>query len=182
MFQSEDYLFNCINQLENACLKVGESGNPFTAHSASVEVAGQLALVLVNSERANPEGKPAWRTDKLAEYVVNLFDEKWLEDYVFSCLQAIAQDCGIHEIKKNTKIKRLEHTGNSSRFEYDVTAMSGYRLIAFSSSITSNIKVAKLKLFEAYLRAKQIGGDEARFALVCGYPQPQNLMDEISES
>jgi hypothetical protein len=35
--------------------------------------------------------------------------------------------------------------------------------------------MCKLKLFEAYRRAKQIGGDEARVALVCCYEKPEEI-------
>lgn len=42
--------------------------------------------------------------------------------------------------------------------------------------------LVKVKLFEAFSRAQQMGGDEARVALVSGYPQPDDLLEEINES
>ncbi|WP_017662277.1 hypothetical protein [Baaleninema simplex] len=37
----------------------------------------------------------------------------------------------------------------------------------------------KQKLFEAHLRARQLGGDEARVALVCCYDFPEYIKDEV---
>jgi hypothetical protein len=51
--------------------------------------------------------------------------------------------------------------------EFDVVALRGYQLFFFSCATTAERKKLKSKLFEATIRARQIGGDEACVALVC---------------
>jgi len=45
--------------------------------------------------------------------------------------------------------------------------MRGYQFCAIFRSTDTRKGLLKLKLFEAYVRARQLGGDEARVALVC---------------
>src|SRR6266851_1742607 len=57
-------------------------------------------------------------------------------------------------------------------FQFDVVAIRGYQLFAFSCTTESAEEsggrgLLKQKLFEAYVRARQMGGDEACIALVC---------------
>lgn len=42
-----------------------------------------------------------------------------------------------------------------------------------------NKKLCKEKLFEAHLRARQLGGDEARVALVCFSDKPEWIKDDM---
>jgi len=64
-------------------------------------------------------------------------------------------------------------------FEVDVVARRGYQLFAFACTTTKTKKETKLKLFEVYVRARQLGGDEARIALVCSFPCAKLLQDEL---
>jgi hypothetical protein len=61
----------------------------------------------------------------------------------------------------------------------DVIALRGYQLFAFSCSTDKKKPLLKLKLFEAYIRARQLGGDEARVALVCCSNDPEGLEHEM---
>ena len=56
----------------------------------------------------------------------------------------------------------------------------GYQLFAISVSTTSKRDLCKVKLFEAYLRARQMGGDEARVALICCTDEPDSLKAEVA--
>lgn len=157
-------------------LEVAEKQSP------SVAILGQVALALVDTERSDSDARiHAWDPQSLANYLINYFDGMWLENYVFSCLQAISQECGIHEIRQNVKIRSSVPSRKSTGFEFDVTGMQGYRLYAFSCSIKAKKTDVKSKLFEAFVRARQMGGDEAKVSLVCAYPQPENLLEEVSE-
>ncbi len=100
----------------------------------------------------------------------------WLESAVLIALKACAGECHLHEVAMN-----LEPTGmgNPSRFEFDVAAMRGYQLFAFSCCTDADRGLLKLKLFEAYIRACQLGGDEARVALVCCSEDPEGLEHEM---
>ena len=63
-------------------------------------------------------------------------------------------------VRKNT-IEANPH------FELDVVAVLGYQVIVVSCGVTASRKEIKLKAMEAYHRAKQLGGDEARAIMLC---------------
>ena len=48
-----------------------------------------------------------------------------------------------------------------------MAALVGYQLFAISCQATKDIDSTKEHFFECYIRARQLGGDEARTALVC---------------
>ncbi len=56
---------------------------------------------------------------------------------------------------------------NGRQCEVDVALVRGHRLYVISCTTDSNIGLCKSKLFEAAMRARQLGGDLARSALVC---------------
>ncbi|MDN5850913.1 MAG: hypothetical protein L0H63_14965 [Nitrococcus sp.] len=101
---------------------------------------------------------------------------KWLESWALKALQDNRNSSDLHDLLMNVKAQLVKdpHT----YFELDVVAMRGYRLFAFSCSTSTGKGDLKLKLFEAYLRARQIGGDEARVALVCCSDNPDKVRQE----
>ncbi|MBW4465532.1 MAG: DUF1887 domain-containing protein [Pegethrix bostrychoides GSE-TBD4-15B] len=114
----------------------------------------------------------------------------WFEHYVLHQVQSIANTYNIHESKAAFHIKDLAYNAarrrhpNSQgdpekRFEIDVAFMRNYQLFALSCSISKTKSTLKEKLFEVYLRAKQLGGDEARVALVCFSEEPEILEYEL---
>jgi len=96
----------------------------------------------------------------------------WLEHYVFDVLKGLQDVLMLNDIVLNLRTKGTE-------FEIDVAAVLGYQLFAFSCKTTTNKKELKLGLFEAYVRAQQMGGEEARVALVCCAEDPQVIEREI---
>ncbi len=102
----------------------------------------------------------------------------WLEEYVFEALNALAPELDLHQAGMGLEFERPGQRG----FELDVAAMSGYQLFAVSCMVTARPQSAKDHLMETFVRARQLGGDEARFALVCCVEQAQALQDEVSES
>lgn len=113
------------------------------------------------------------------KYLCQWLDGDWLEHYVLSQTQIAADDCQLHDWGMT-----LETDPDSSLFgfEFDVAAMRGYQLFGISCSTTADKGLAKSKLFEAYIRVRQLGGDEARVGLVSGYPDPEKLRSEVSHS
>ncbi len=115
--------------------------------------------------------------DKLAKWL----DGKWLEHYTLWALQQIASECQIQQVGMNIEPKERD-------FEFDVVAMRGYQLFALSCSTESKKGDLKRKLFEAYVRARQMGGDEARVGLICCAPKdnpdsnPAAIQSEIEET
>lgn len=107
-------------------------------------------------------------------------DGIWLEHYVLSILQNedFVERYKITESKMSFHIKDPRTDREKDQFEFDVAFLRGYQL--FAISCTTIDLYCKQKLFEAYLRAQQLGGREARVALVCCYHKPEWLENEIS--
>ncbi len=103
------------------------------------------------------------------------FDGFWLEHYVLNCIKNIAEQNlvpGLHDYGRNLNThEKLAH----NNFEMDVAAMVGYQLFAFSCTTTIDKNKNQMKFFEAMVRARQLGGDEARVALVSLHPRPDDL-------
>ena len=111
----------------------------------------------------------------------------WLEDLVLQYLKDLQNDLNINDIVCSAKTVR---PGKSSEveMELDVVAIRGYQLFIFSCYAGQNVETCKAKLYEAAMRAYQLGGSEARFALVCCYRgkqedkhrPKQNLINQMS--
>jgi hypothetical protein len=97
---------------------------------------------------------------------------KWLEHHVLDILNNLSASLYLHECAQNVVPNEVE-------FDVDVVALRGYQLFAFSCSTDTKKGLLKLKLFEAYVRARQLGGDEARVALVCCSNDPEGLEHEM---
>ena len=113
---------------------------------------------------------------KHAGHLAEWLDGKWLEHYTLGAFQQVADQCKIHNYGMN-----LEPIGEP-KFEFDVAAMRGYQLFAISCTTEHEVGRCKLKLFEAYLRARQLGGDEARVGLVCCYGNPDYLRHQVERA
>jgi len=107
------------------------------------------------------------------------FKDKWLEQYVHGILDALAGELQFNECLSN--IKPYNEKKEDIKFEVDAIAIRGYQLFGFSCSTTKKKKELKLKLFEAYIRACQLGGDEARVALVCCSDDPEVIKKELEQ-
>ncbi len=106
--------------------------------------------------------------------LVEWLDGKWLEHYVFACLKKRQVDYRVNDLGRN-----IRAFVNKFDFEVDVAAMRGYQLHAISCYSGSDKGSCKLKLFEAFTRARQLGGDEARAALVCCHDDPRLIESDV---
>lgn len=97
---------------------------------------------------------------------------KWLEHYLFTVLHEKKESLGLTELLRSIE-------PNEIQFEVDVMAVRGHQLFAFSCKTGDTRRDLKLALFEAYTRARQLGGDEARVALVCCSDEPESIEAEI---
>ncbi|MGB6166256.1 MAG: hypothetical protein WBF52_01605 [Geitlerinemataceae cyanobacterium] len=111
------------------------------------------------------------------EYFCKYLDGLWLEHYVLQQVESIAAKHFINDYGINFEVSLSD---TSDGFEFDVAFTRGYQLFALSVSTTSKRSLCKGKLFEAYLRARQMGGDEARVALVCCSDEPGSLKAEMA--
>jgi hypothetical protein len=91
----------------------------------------------------------------------------WLEDWTGHLLEGL----GLGTVYVgNTAIRH-----NGRRFETDVAVIRGHRLYLMSCTTSNGSDRCKSKFFEVGHRARQLGGDLSRFALVC-------LLDETKLS
>lgn len=90
---------------------------------------------------------------------------QWLESAVMAALQVIAAPYGLHDLAMN--LRPVSGEQRDLECELDVVAMRGYRMHLFSCSTDVRRGDLKRKLIEGYERAHQVGGDDARVALVC---------------
>ena len=98
-------------------------------------------------------------------------DGTWLEHYTLDQIHSIQQECQIGDVAMS-----LVHESSRKHFEFDIGVMRGYQLFAISCS--TSLELSKSKLFEAYVRARQLGGDEARVGLVYG-KDPDRLRQQV---
>lgn len=102
----------------------------------------------------------------------------WLETCVLQALQSIAEERHLHDVCMN-----VEPTIDSTEFELDVLAIRDYQLYGISCSTDTDSSGGRVrlkhKLFEAYLRAQQLGGDESRAALICAADDSAGLEAEM---
>jgi hypothetical protein len=100
------------------------------------------------------------------DHVWKWLDGCWIEHYVLSQVQKISEQQKISD-SANSFFIRDPIKSNISKFEVDVIFTRGYQLFAISCTTSDDRGLCKSKLFEAYVRAQQLGGAEARVALVC---------------
>jgi len=84
----------------------------------------------------------------------------WLERWCGDLVRDVAKES---EVQVSVDCKRT----NGRQFEIDVAIVRGHRLYVISCTTDTKIRLCKSKLFEVSMRARQLGGDLARSALVC---------------
>ena len=107
------------------------------------------------------------------------FRGDWLEHYVLAQLLSIASDVRVHDCGMSLATDQSRNAGADFNFEFDVAVLRGYQFFGISCTTSKDKDTAKQKLFEAYIRARQLGGDEARVGLVCAYEDAQCFEREV---
>lgn len=110
----------------------------------------------------------------------------WLEEYaLWACIQAKSKDENLFD---DFGIDLQPQGPKKRAFQFDVAIVRGYQLFAISCIASEKKEKCKEHLFEAYVRARQMGGEEARVGLVCCAPEnnpdssPSVIQTEIEES
>lgn len=103
-------------------------------------------------------------------------DGMWLEHYALAQIQSCSPATQLNPDGCAVNLETRNKEGR--RFEADVIALRGYQLFYFSCYSGSEHDKSKQKLFEAVERAAQLGGDEAKVALVCNHDKPKWLRQE----
>jgi hypothetical protein len=96
--------------------------------------------------------------------LANWLKGNWLEHHTLNQIRSIANRCNLNADGDGINLKPITDSGRKT--ESDVIALRGYQLFYFSCFAGDDRGKAKLKLLEAMIRAAQLGGDEARVALV----------------
>ncbi|GAB4180022.1 MAG: hypothetical protein Fur005_42480 [Roseiflexaceae bacterium] len=122
-----------------------------------------------------PKGTGVKKGEDLARW----FDGGWMEDYTLAQLHGSTAARQINDTA--ISINAILESGSSETFEFDVAAMHGYRLFAISCTTSDDKKLCKSKLLEAVVRARQLGGAEARIGLVCCSDDPQVLEEQVQK-
>ena len=108
------------------------------------------------------------------------FGGEWLEDYTLEALVSIADDAHLNDFAAGAVIQ----APGRPDFEFDVIATLSYQLFGISCVVTEQKARAKEHLMEVFTRAKQLGGDEARFAAVtlCDDRQVRDLENDVTQT
>lgn len=112
-------------------------------------------------------------------HICHWLDGGWLEAYSLHQIQAIATQFNLHDGAMSIHItdpRRPDDPKRGDQFEFDVAFLRGYQLFAISCTTAIKHADCKQKLFEAQLRARQLGGDEARVALVSCYNKESDYL------
>jgi hypothetical protein len=86
---------------------------------------------------------------------------KWLEYYIYGCLERIAVEANITAVGKDVKVQY-----DSRRCEFDLIAVRGCQIFLFSCTTSKELRLVKQKALEALLRADRLGGEHARVVVV----------------
>ena len=111
-------------------------------------------------------------------------DGSWLEHYVFMQLKPLQDNATLADLALSLNPALInEDTPKDTppEFEFDVAATRGYQLFACSVTISSHASKCREKLVEALVRAEQLGGSEARVALICNVDNPDQLHKQVSK-
>lgn len=106
----------------------------------------------------------------------------WMEVLVYQTLKQLAPEFHTTAYHAGIKPEPLRHLKIKAarNFELDAAIVIGYQLYGISCIVSEYAKgETKKHLFEAFVRARQLGGDEARIGLVCCVENPQAVTSEI---
>ncbi len=108
--------------------------------------------------------------------VAKWFDGIWLEQYVYLQLQPLLEQRIIQDLAMTIN----PDIPGGADFEFDIACMRGYQLFACSVTSSSKDGECKSKLLEGLIRSEQIGGSEARVALICCTDDPAKIHNQLS--
>lgn len=101
-----------------------------------------------------------------ATQLAKWLDGEWLEDYTLRQVSNQMQSSEIEDCGRNIV------SSKPAKFQADVAAIRGYQLHLISCYSGHEDQTCKHKLFEVFMRARQLGGEAARAALVCCADDP----------
>ena len=121
------------------------------------------------------------------EQMHKFFNGIWLEYGAYDAFEeALERIPRNHPDRNNYKLFHsvyVRRTGTTDPkvkpFELDVVAVLGYQIVVVSCTVGTGHDQTKQKGMEAILRARQLGGDEARAIVLCGaHPDTAELIED----
>ncbi len=156
---------------------------PLPADQSLRDVADQMQTTFGVQDGILLLGEAAQRSGfAKVKHLCEWLDGKWLEHYVFHVISQIKNqrpESRIHDIGMGVRPK---NEPDSPEYDIDIGVMNGYRLYAISCTTDADPGMCKLKLFEAYIRARNMAGDETSVGLVCMADKPENLQRQVVRS
>ncbi len=162
------------------CNSYLKSDKPADLNPVQLPTSPNLVNVRTFLQQENPAlrsfsleeiGKVYGFAGKAIKNLAKWFDGEWLDDYTLQTLLQLKDELGLYQPGQDYDTKL---------FQFDVATTRGYQLFAFSCTTSDDKGLCKSKLFEAYIRAQQMGGDEAKTALVCCYDDVAKLEGDLS--
>lgn len=113
--------------------------------------------------------------NEVLEQMDGFFNGIWLEYAAYDAFKKVLKniahgnsDRGNYKLFHSVYVRRANPMDMRVRpFELDVVAVLGHQIVVISCTTSRNAGVIKQKGIEAYHRAKQLGGDEARAIVLC---------------
>ena len=145
--------------------------NPVYPHCRWNTIAGELSY---------PSGRCASEDQRSdLEQMHKFFNGIWLEYGAYVAFKDALERIKENSDRRNYKLfhnvyaRRDDSTRGSEVkvFELDVVAVLGYQIVVVSCTVGSRQEMIKQKGMEAILRARQLGGDEARAIVLCSTDQ-----------
>ena len=119
------------------------------------------------------------------------FNGIWLEYAAYAAFKEVLEEVKCDsggrrdnfELRHNVYVRQKGQGRADRHFELDVVAALGYQVVVISCSTTSSIRTVKEKAMEAYHRAKQLGGNEARAVVLClaTYEDAERVEKELED-
>lgn len=154
------------------------------------EPFSKVTRALVGESHGVKLGEAAQKLGCTAGDLSDWLNGKWLEQYTWQCVNAIQNETSyLQEVYANIKpvyndipTENLGKPQVDIDFEIDVVAIRGCQLFVLSCTTSDDIYTNKHKLFEVFSRARTIGGDEARLAVVGTTENYKKVQTQLKEA
>ena len=136
------------------------------------------------------EGSATDAEKKDLKQMDGFFNGIWLEYAAYAAFREVLEEvkcCNVkrenYELFHNVYIRQEGPEPAERHFELDVVAVLGYQVIVVSCSVTPSVRIVKQKAMEAYHRARQLGGVEARAVVLClaSYEDAERVEKELED-
>ena len=117
---------------------------------------------------------------KSAQDITSWLDGEWLDSHVYHLARGLRQSLDLTDVQQDVKgYFKSYDIQKKYDIQADVAITRGYQLLFISCYSGATTSTATEKLFEAVIRARQVGGDEAGAALVSMVPDAKAIENDV---